>query len=307
MTTQLDEFSFLAGDAARVGATHIPEITRLSVETSSGMISALKFGSEASTFTFLHGAGLNAHTFDPTVLALNEPALVMDLPGHGRSSWRGDGDYRASTLAPPVAEVLQSQTRNRQVLVGHSLGGLTAIRVAAEHPTRIQHLVLIDITPGVLTGEGADSVREFIGGESTYDSVDEIVDRAIEFDIGHDRAALRRGITLNTRLRPDGKLEWTHHLAHLLAQSLREPSNSPFDSTQTSIAESLWNDLGEIRLANVPITLIRGDSGMVSAEHLREWQTRIPSSTVHTVHAGHNVQEHEPLGLAQLLGTTLAY
>ena len=50
----------------------------------------------------------NAHTWDTVIVGLGEPALAVDLPGHGRSRWRDDGDYgpvrNAETLLPVLRE-----------------------------------------------------------------------------------------------------------------------------------------------------------------------------------------------------------
>ena len=52
--------------------------------------------------------GLNAHGFDPVVLALDAPALALDLPGHGRSDWREDANYRPDLLAADVLTALRN-------------------------------------------------------------------------------------------------------------------------------------------------------------------------------------------------------
>jgi len=284
-----DEFQFLASDAARVGVSNIPEVRRIDIRTRDGDVSTLRYGSGSPAFTFVHGAGLNAHTFDPTILRLQRPALSLDLPGHGRSAWRADAQYHPDRLARAVAEVLHDQTQASQVLVGHSLGGLTSLAVAAEHPDLVRHLVLIDITPGITPGDGGASIREFITGQRSFASVDEIIDRAIAFGIGHDREALRRGITLNTRVRADGDLEWTHHLAHMTGEML-----APDYAT-------LWDALDAVHNRGIPISLIRGSEGMVHDGLVAEWQTRAGFATVHTITAGHNIQEHDPVALAELL------
>lgn len=301
MQSAVDEFSFLASDAARVGVTTLPDVHRLAVQLDEGAVSGLAFGSMPPTFTFLHGAGLNAHTFDPTILALGYPSLSFDLPGHGKSAWREDADYQPVSIAPALASAIDVMAATPQILVGHSLGGLTALHIAATHPELVSHLVMIDITPGVSAGDGASSVREFIGGRSTYDTVDQIIDRAIEYKIGHDRDALRRGITLNTRVRDDGKLEWTHHLAHLLAQPEGIEQDKVFKSETEGGHRARWADIPAVVEANIPVTLIRGETGMVSETLANEWLEHLPHSTMHSVKAGHNVQEHAPRELAQIL------
>ena len=56
---------------------------------------------------FLHGGGQNAHTWDTVILGLGLPALAVDLPGHGRSAWREDGDYGPEAQRRDASPVLR--------------------------------------------------------------------------------------------------------------------------------------------------------------------------------------------------------
>src|SRR6202023_4047548 len=58
-------------------------------------------------------------------------AITVDLRGHGESDWSKDGDYRVTSFAGDVIEVLR-RLPPRPVLVGASLGGFTAMLVAGE-------------------------------------------------------------------------------------------------------------------------------------------------------------------------------
>src|SRR5690606_12102585 len=113
---RLDEFRFLASDAERVQRlAPLPKMRRITRAAASGKaVSALVtddlLARLDATVVFLHGAGLNAHTFDPTVLALGEYAVSLDLPGHGRSDWRMDARYTPSTLIDDVAHAITSLT-----------------------------------------------------------------------------------------------------------------------------------------------------------------------------------------------------
>jgi pimeloyl-ACP methyl ester carboxylesterase len=71
--------------------------------------------------------------------------LAPDLRGHGQSPRFTEGEF---THAPEVmlADVVQilDEQRDRVVLVGHSLGGLLALRAAVARPDRVVALILED-------------------------------------------------------------------------------------------------------------------------------------------------------------------
>lgn len=302
MTALTDEFRFLPGDAQRVGRTApAPRVERVWAEVTEGRrVSGLAFAPErAPAHVFLHGAGLNAHGYDPTILALDAPALSLDLPGHGRSDWRADAAYRPDLLAPDVTLALAHLAPEPVTLVGHSLGGLTAIAVAASRPQAIRELVVLDISPGLVPQRQTGSITDFITGQRDFASHEEMVDRAIAFGIGHDRVSLARGVALNSRQRPDGRWEWTHHLAHL-PPAQQTPQGGSLEEEPLPFV-SLWQPLGELHDAGLPITLVAASAGIVGPDLVAEWRERLPGSSVVTVEGPHNLHEAAPLEIARLL------
>lgn len=327
----IDEFSFLSEQAAEAGIdAPPPRGERLTLSLASGRrLSALRYSpadapEAAPVVTFLHGAGLNAHTWDTTILALGLPALALDLPGHGDSSWRDDAAYVARVLAPDVAEGIAAWTDAPQLLVGQSLGGLTAAAVAASRPDLVRELVVIDITPGVDPNAGPTQIRDFFAGPVDWASRDELVDRALSFGLGGGtRRKAERGVYFNSRVRPDGRVEWKHHFAHLanaasapsaLRQAQRpvaeqqpvpeqravpEPADGQ-DAVASVLGEAGWEDLATVA---APTTLIRGDRGYVTEADAAEFLRRVPEASVVTVPSGHNVQEEIPLELGGRLRT----
>lgn len=95
----------------------------------------------------LHGWGLNGALFDGLTPALAGRFRVhaLDLPGHGRSPQVGGaGDLEG--LARRVAEHLPESC----AVLGWSLGGMLATRIAALFPARVRALVCVATTPRFL-------------------------------------------------------------------------------------------------------------------------------------------------------------
>jgi len=326
----IDEFSFLPEQAAEAGIkAPLPRGERLTLALADGRsLSALRYApadapEAAPVVTFLHGAGLNAHTWDTTILALALPALSIDLPGHGDSSWRDDAAYVARVLAPDVAAGIAAWTDAPQLLVGQSLGGLTAAAVAASHPELVRELVVIDITPGVDPSAGPTQIRDFFAGPVDWSSRDELVDRALAFGLGGGtRRKAERGVFFNSRIRPDGRVEWKHHFARLANAASAAPASAPAqqavpdsagpvpgpaggqDAVASVLGESGWEDLAAV---TAPTTLVRGERGYVTEADAREFARRVPAASVVVVPSGHNVQEEIPLELGARLQALAAH
>lgn len=307
---RMDEFQFLPAQAQDLGRSSIPPVRRRTATLPDGReVSALQYGDPATgefappMVTFLHGAGLNAHTWDTTVLALGVPALAIDLPGHGDSSWRTDAAYAGQTLAADIAVPLLEWTETPQVLVGQSLGGLTAAALAASHPALVRALVIVDISPGVDPAGGASHIAAFFAGPTDWASREELVDRALSFGLGGSREAATRGVFLNSRVRPDGRVEWKHHFAHLAAALAADPAAaSAATQGQHALRDVLetsgWEDLAAVQ---APHTLVHGDRGFLTDADVADYQRRLPAATIIAVPSGHNVQEEAPVRLAEVV------
>jgi pimeloyl-ACP methyl ester carboxylesterase len=301
---ELDEFSFLPAQAASLGRAD-PTVHRVRLTLPDGRtLSGLAWGDAPPRVTLLHGAGLNAHTWDTTLLHLGVPALALDLPGHGDSSWRDDAAYVARVLAPDVVAAIDAWSDRPQTLVGHSLGGLTTAAVAASRPDLVSQLVIVDITPGVDPSAGPAQIRAFFAGPTDWASRDELVDRALSFGLGGTREAATRGVFLNSRVRPDGRVEWKHHFAHLAAAAANAgvDATTP-DAVRAVLAATGWDDIADVAR---PITLVRGERGFVTSADAEEFSRRVPHAAVRTLPTGHNAQEEDPGALAALLADVLS-
>ncbi len=298
-----DEFRYLPAQAEALGAP-LPAVRRLALELPDGRtLSALRYGEGEPGITLLHGAGLNAHTWDATALLLDRPVLAIDLAGHGDSSWRDDRDYSPRLLADDVARALSAWTTTPQLLVGQSLGGLTAAAVAATHPGTVRGVIVIDITPGIDTSGGPQALRAFYAGPTDFATRDELVEKAMALGFGGSRAETERGVFLNTRVRPDGRVEWKHHFAHIAAEALAAPApaesaDAPATGARALLDGTAWEDLAGVR---APVTLVRAGSGFVSEADAAEFARRVPGARIVAIDGPHNLQETAFTPLAELI------
>jgi pimeloyl-ACP methyl ester carboxylesterase len=282
----LSEFALLAENARQAGvAGPLPTVERV----ESGAISALRWGGKAPRAVFLHGGGQNAHTFDTVIVGLGEPALAVDLPGHGRSAWRDDGDYGPRQNAATLAPVLRELAPDAELVVGMSLGGLTAIRLAVSAPELVRELVLVDVTPSAPERhiEMTDAQRgtvALVQGERIFPSFAAMLDVTVAAAPHRDRESLRRGVFHNSKRLDDGTWTWR------------------YDSIRTGDGfVGLWDDVPAL---TTPTTLVRGgNSVFVSDEDAAAFARAAPGFRgVRVVeNSGHSVQSDQPRLLIDIL------
>ncbi|GAT07696.1 alpha/beta hydrolase [Mycolicibacterium novocastrense] len=144
------------------------ESTVTTVTTTDGVQLAVRdYGPRDAehTVVLLHGFCLSADSWSGQIAYLLRRygqrirIVAYDHRGHGQSSQAPIGTYGVATLAADLAEVLTSlNVTGRLTLVGHSMGGFTALayyaRPAADRPVEPQGLVLVATAAGRLGERG---------------------------------------------------------------------------------------------------------------------------------------------------------
>ncbi len=80
-------------------------------------------------------------------LAERHRVFTLDLPNHGESPHVDAMSYAA--MAGDVAAFLDDHDIATATLMGHSMGGKAAMRLALDAPARVDRLVVVDIAPSV--------------------------------------------------------------------------------------------------------------------------------------------------------------
>jgi len=104
---------------------------------------------EGPPLVMLMGTGSTMAEWDPALLRLlaaDHRLILFDYPGVGRSGpWRGRS---FDSLADSTAALMSAIGIERADLLGWSMGGFVAQRLAVEHADRVDHLVLAGTNPG---------------------------------------------------------------------------------------------------------------------------------------------------------------
>jgi pimeloyl-ACP methyl ester carboxylesterase len=299
-----DEFGLFGENAAEYGLPfdHPPAVRRVFADVSGGRkLSALVWQEREPELVLLHGGAQNAHTWDTVAMALDRPLVAIDLPGHGHSD--GPAEPRAGQLdvqanAADVAAAIRQVAPAAKAVVGMSLGGLTTIALAGEAPDLVRKMLLVDVLPGIKP-ERASHITGFINGPPSFASLDELLDRTIQFNPNRSVSSLRRGILHNAEQQPDGS--WVWRWARHRGQGPAGEGDVADAATAEAMYAQLWDTLAAV---TVPVLLARGmrPDSVLGDENEQELRRRLPSAeVVHVAEAGHSLQGDTPLELAGII------
>lgn len=285
--TRLRESAARKGIDVRVMA---PSRRRMTIDGHSTQY--LDWGSTSQPpVLFLHGGGLSSHTFDLVCLQLRQEywCLAPDLRGHGESDWSPALEYRIEYYVKDLAGMIDDLALQQVVLVGHSLGGLTALSYAASHAERVRGLALLDVGP-TIQAAGAGEVIEFMRSTREFASLEDLIDRALALNPRRERDLLQASLARKVRQRSDGMWTWKHDLRRY------EPG---VGETPESL-ERLWPHVREVQC---PTLVLRGaDSKVFLADDAVTLTRTLQQGRLETIpDAGHTVQGDKPVGVATAL------
>ncbi len=145
-------------------------------------------GSDA-TVVFMHGLCLDHHSLSAQVGSVRDSfgpgtqVAAYDHRGHGESESAPIGSYTIDRLADDLAHVIGALDGTGPIiLVGHSLGGMVALRYATKNPGRVAAMVLCSTSAGQLPEHGLGRLLTLPGIDALVSAVGhlpEIAARAV--------------------------------------------------------------------------------------------------------------------------------
>ncbi|MFZ1864186.1 MAG: alpha/beta hydrolase [Polyangiales bacterium] len=221
---------------------------------------------------FLHGGGQTRHAWGGSAEALAKAgfyAICMDHRGHGQSGWAVHDQYKLDHFVEDLRGVL-AQLHEKPILVGASLGGITALLAeTGQRESIAKAVILVDVTPRLET-EGVDRIIAFMrGGTEGFASLEEAADSIARYLPHRERPKDLSGLAKNLRLMDDGRYYW--HWDPAMLRTWERDKYTEDDDLE------LKERLSKVRNLSIPTLLIRGRlSDIVSADTATEFLQMVP-------------------------------
>jgi pimeloyl-ACP methyl ester carboxylesterase len=243
--------------------------------------------SDLPVLVLLHGLAGYALEWGATIAALREDYRVISVEqrGHGSSTRRPEDVSRAAYVADVVA-VLDDLGATAVPVVGQSMGGHTAMLLAAHHPERVSGLVMVE------SGLGGGDPAEVDGMTSWLRSwPTPFADRDAFLAFFGGSRGVAEGWADGLEQRPDGL--WPQWDADTLAGAL------------AGVAEREYLD--EWSSVRVPTLLVRGEHGAIPERQVESMCALRPDTELAVVSgAGHDLHLEVPDALQPVLARFLA-
>jgi len=235
------------------------------------------FGTAGAPVVILHGllgSARNWHTVAKR-LAAGHRVFTLDLRNHGASPWAETMTF--DDMAEDVRRFLEEQGLEPASVIGHSMGGKVAMRLALLYRDLVERLVVVDVAP--------------MAYEHSFDDYIEAM-RHVDLAAATRRADVEEGLA---RAIPDAAVR-----AFLLQNLAREDGGFAWRINLDAIAMNMddiigWPDAGGARFDG-PTLVVRGErSDYVPRGSRPEFERLFPDLRIETVAgAGHWVHAEKP-------------
>jgi esterase len=231
---------------------------------------------EGAPLIILHGLFGSSDNWltQAKLFAPHYKVYTIDQRNHGLSPHSDDFDYRF--MADDLLEFIEDHQIKDPIVIGHSMGGKTAMNFAVAHPNKLSKLIVVDIAPRAYNlehytiAEGLKAID--LAALSSRNDADDALSKHIE------ETDVRQFLLKNLQRKPEGGFSWKINLK--------------------VISEKLGNvgvDLLYKGMFEKPTLFIHGKRSNYVTE--KDWPriTEVfPNAILETLDTGHWVQAEKP-------------
>jgi len=250
-----------------------------------------KLGS-GSPIIILHGLyGSSDNWFNiGKILSQKHEVYLIDQRNHGRSPHSNDHTYQG--MVGDLLEFHEKHKLNKTILIGHSMGGKTAMLFALYYPQKIKSLIIVDISPKSYTGlteyqshsiEHLNIMKGFISVDLSQMKDRNEIDMAFSKFVPDNKT--RYFLLKNIRRNADGNFSWIINI-EALKKSLPLILNG-IDFKKLNIDKEL---------ISYPVLFVRGEkSNYILDEDISLIHQIFPKAELVTIfNAGHWLHAEQP-------------
>ena len=244
-----------------------------------------KFGEGNQPLIILHGLFGQSDNWNTLAKQFSEQGLevyTVDQRNHGLSPHSDDWNYKV--MSEDILELINDNQLKNVILLGHSMGGKTAMQFAINHPEYLNKLIVADIAPkhypihhqGVLEALHAVDFNVV----KTRKEVEEVLSKYIS-DFGTKQFLLKNIFWLD-----DTEMAWRFNL-NVITQEIENVGENV-----EHIGEAMPKDI----VCDVPSLFIRGEnSNYILDDDINLIQEIFPNSILETIDgAGHWLHAEKP-------------
>lgn len=227
------------------------------------------------TLVLLHGLLGSSRNWSAAAKALAAHAQVfaLDLRNHGKSGHAASMTF--SEMAADVVAWADGQGLDQFFLLGHSLGGKTAMRLAVDFPERVEGLIIADIAPRSYIAHHRIEMSAMLATPLDTLSSRKEAEQYLEQHGVRDWAMRQFLLTNLVRDSDTGAFRWQVNLT-AIDQAMHHLTSNPLDAAE--------------HYADPALFLRGGQADFVDEADFPQIRTYFPSAEIKTYpDAGHNL------------------
>ena len=141
--------------------------------------------------------------------------ILVDLRNHGKSPHADEMNYKA--MAEDVKELIDDLQLKSPVVLGHSMGGKTAMQLALDHPDTLQKIIVVDISPTRYPPHHETILKAIQSVEPSKLTERSEAEEILRSYLGDDEANIQF-LLKNISRKPEGGFEWKANMSVLINQ-----------------------------------------------------------------------------------------
>lgn len=219
---------------------------------------------------------------------------LVDLRNHGLSPHSDEWSH--GEMSADLFELMADEGITEAIVLGHSLGGKTAMKFSTEHPEKLKKLIVVDIAPRAYPVHH----REILDALLSVDLYAIRSRKEAEQLLAALDAGTRQFLLKNLYWKTDDKLDWRFNLRVI---------NEKIQGVGEEIVPPAKEEVRQ-RLKELPVLFVRGEhSAYIRDADLNQIKGLFPNARLETIAgAGHWVHADQPaLFLERILSFAREY